>query len=93
MKQHHNYNIITYRPKQHNQHIKKYPKLSLEERDQNLRLRYLSYSNSKGNQIENNPEYEEKNNMNESNRNQKIAGKYTYRIDHIKGGKSHRNEK
>lgn len=29
MKQGHNYNIITYKPKQYNEYIKKYPKLSL----------------------------------------------------------------
>lgn len=41
MKQDHNYNIITYQPKEHNEHIKKYPKLSLEEKNQYFRLKYL----------------------------------------------------
>ncbi len=42
MKQGHSYNIITYQPKDFNEHIKKYPKLSLEEKDQYFRMRYIN---------------------------------------------------
>ena len=39
-KQGHNFDIITYQPKQHDEYIKKYPKLSLEEKDQYFRFKY-----------------------------------------------------